>query len=83
MRVFILAFSILAIFAGADIARAGPSTTVRDQLASVDPAILADATQGTEDQIGLDKAKRRHVRPYAPPKRTVIFRRSSRADHRE
>jgi putative peptidoglycan binding protein len=61
LRVFILAFSILTVFVGADVAKAGPSTSVRDQLASVDPAILADATQGTEDQIGLDKVKRRYV----------------------
>ena len=59
LRVFILALSVLAIFVGADAAKAGPSTTVRDQLASVDPGI--DASQVTEDQIGLDKAKRRYV----------------------
>jgi Putative peptidoglycan binding domain len=59
LRVFILAFSVLAIFVGADVAKAGPSTTVRDQLASVDPGV--DASQVTEDQIGLDKAKRRYV----------------------
>jgi peptidoglycan hydrolase-like protein with peptidoglycan-binding domain len=59
LRVFILAFSVLAIFVGADVAKAGPSTTVRDQLASVDPEV--DASQVTEDQIGLDKAKRRYV----------------------
>jgi putative peptidoglycan binding protein len=46
---------------GAGAAHAGPSTAVRDQLASVDPDVLADTTQQTEDQIGLDKAKRRHV----------------------
>jgi hypothetical protein len=61
LRVFILVFSILAILAGAEVAKAGPSTAVRDQLASVDPDVLADATQQTEDQIGLDKAKRRYV----------------------
>ena len=61
MRVFILAFSVLVILVGADAAKAGPSITVRDQLASVDPAIFADATQETEDQIGLNKAKRRDV----------------------
>src|SRR6185369_12397031 len=61
LRVFILTFSILAMLVGTDIANAGPSTTVRDQLASVDPAILGDATQETEDLIGLDKAKRRHL----------------------
>jgi peptidoglycan hydrolase-like protein with peptidoglycan-binding domain len=61
LRVFILTFSILAILVGAEVAKAGPSTTVREELASVDPAVLADATQQTEDQIGLDKAKRRYV----------------------
>ena len=61
MRVFILTFSVLAVLVATEFANAGPSTTVRDQLASIDPAILGDATQGTEDQIGLDKAKRRHV----------------------
>ena len=59
LRVFILAFSVLAIFVGADVAKAGPSTTVRDQLASVDPGV--DTSQVTEDQIGFDKAKRRYV----------------------
>jgi hypothetical protein len=61
LRVFILAVSMLAILVGAEVAKAGPSTTVREQLASVDPTVLADATQQTEDQIGLDKAKRRYV----------------------
>jgi len=61
LRVFILAFSVLVILAGANVAQAGPSTAERDQLASVDPAILADTSQQTEDQIGLNKAKRRDV----------------------
>lgn len=61
MRVFTLALLFLAILVGADAAKAGPSAIVRDQLAAVDPAILADATQETEDQIRLDKAKRRYV----------------------
>jgi peptidoglycan hydrolase-like protein with peptidoglycan-binding domain len=61
LRVFILAFSILAILVGAEVAKAGPSTAVREELAYADPAILADATQQTEDQVGLDKAKRRYV----------------------
>jgi peptidoglycan hydrolase-like protein with peptidoglycan-binding domain len=60
MRVLILALSVLLISAGA--ATAGPSTTNRDLLASVDPATLTDeATQETEDQIGLDEGKRREV----------------------
>ena len=62
MRVFILALSVLGILDGANVAKAGPSTTDRDQLASVDPATFADqTTQETEDQIGLDKTKRRDV----------------------
>ena len=62
MRVFILALPVLGILVSANIAVAGPSTTERDLVASVDPAIVADeATQQTEDQIGLDKRKRRDV----------------------
>jgi peptidoglycan hydrolase-like protein with peptidoglycan-binding domain len=66
MRVLILALSlalsVLGILVSADAAKAGPSTTNRDLLASVDPATSADeATQETEDQIGLDKGKRRDV----------------------
>ncbi|MDB5688057.1 MAG: hypothetical protein JWR77_2646, partial [Rhizorhabdus sp.] len=61
MRV-ILALSVLGILVSADAAKAGPSTTNRDLLASVDPATFAhEATQETEDQIGLDKGKRRDV----------------------
>jgi hypothetical protein len=62
LRVFILAFSVLVILVSANIAKAGPSTADRDQLASVEPAAFAqEATQETEDQIGLDKGKRRDV----------------------
>ena len=62
MRVFILVLSIFAILVSANVAKAGPSTIDRDQLASVDPATFADeATQETEDQMGLDKGKRRDV----------------------
>src|ERR1700688_3966286 len=62
MRVLILALSVLGILVSADAAKAGPSTTPRDLSASVDPATLADeATQETEDQIGLNKGKRRDV----------------------
>jgi peptidoglycan hydrolase-like protein with peptidoglycan-binding domain len=62
LRVLILAFSLLALIAGANVAKAGPSTTDRSMLASVDPAAVAsEATQETEDQIGLDKGKRRDV----------------------
>jgi peptidoglycan hydrolase-like protein with peptidoglycan-binding domain len=62
MRVLILAISVLGILLSADAAKAGLSTTSRDPWASVDPAIFTDeATQETEDRIGLDKAKRRDV----------------------
>jgi peptidoglycan hydrolase-like protein with peptidoglycan-binding domain len=62
MRVVILALFVLGILVSANVAKAGPSTTDRDLVASADPAILAEeATQETEDQIGLDKAKRRDV----------------------
>ena len=62
MRVLIFALSILGILVSADAARAGLSTTTRNLSASVDPATFTDeATQETEDQIGLDKGKRRDV----------------------
>ena len=63
MRVLILALSVLAIFVSADAGKAGPSTATRDDvLASVEPATLTDeATQETEDRIGLDKRKRHDV----------------------
>jgi peptidoglycan hydrolase-like protein with peptidoglycan-binding domain len=67
MRVLILALSALGILLGADAAKAGPSTTARDLSASVDQAATAgeatqeEATQETEDRIGLDKARRRDV----------------------
>ena len=62
MRVLILAISVLGSLVSADAAKAGLSTTTRDLWASVDPATFTDeATQETEDGIGLDKAKRRDV----------------------
>ena len=62
MRVLILALSVLGILVSADAAKAGPSTTARDLSVSVDPATFTDeATQETEDQIGLDRGKRRAV----------------------
>jgi peptidoglycan hydrolase-like protein with peptidoglycan-binding domain len=62
LRVLILALSVLGILVGANVAKAGPSTADRDLLASVDPAAFSqEATQETEDQIGLDKGKRRDV----------------------
>ncbi len=62
MRVLILALSVLGILISADAAKAGLSTTTRSLSASVDPATFTDeATQETEDQIGLDKKKRRAV----------------------
>jgi Putative peptidoglycan binding domain len=60
LRVFILALSVLGFLVSANVAKAGPSTADRDLLASVDPAAF-EATQETEDQIGLDRGKRRDV----------------------
>ena len=65
MRVLILALSVLAILVSADAAKAGLSTATRNLSASVDPQTFTDeATQETEDQIGLDKAKRRDVQRW-------------------
>ena len=62
MRVWILALLALGIFVSGDAAQAGPSTTTRDLSASADPATLTDeATQESEDRIGLDKRKRSDV----------------------
>jgi hypothetical protein len=62
MRVLILAVSVLGILVSADVAKAGPSTTVRDLPASVDqPALTDEANRETEDQTGLDKAKAAHA----------------------
>jgi peptidoglycan hydrolase-like protein with peptidoglycan-binding domain len=60
VRVLILALSVMGILVSADAAKAGPSTATRT--ASADSASFTDeATQETEDQIGLDKGKRRDV----------------------
>jgi peptidoglycan hydrolase-like protein with peptidoglycan-binding domain len=62
MRAAILVLLILGIAAGAPSARAGLSTTVRETTASVEPAASTDeATQQSEDQIGLTTTKRRDV----------------------
>jgi Putative peptidoglycan binding domain len=62
LRVFILALSVLGILVSANVAKAGLNTTDRDLSESVDPATFAqEATQETEDRIGLDKGKRRDV----------------------
>ena len=89
MRVLILALSVLGILVSTDAAKAGPSTTSRDVSAPVDPGIFTDeATQETEDRVGLDKGKRRDVQRrltrlgfdtkvngrFDPPTRAVIMR---------
>jgi peptidoglycan hydrolase-like protein with peptidoglycan-binding domain len=62
MRVLILALSVLGILISADAAKAGPSTTDRNQPVTVDQVAFTDeTTQATEDQIGLDKRARRNV----------------------
>jgi peptidoglycan hydrolase-like protein with peptidoglycan-binding domain len=67
MRALILAISILAIVDSAHFAKAGLSSTPRETstpavTAPADTAIAIDeATQATEEQVGLTKAKRRQV----------------------
>jgi Putative peptidoglycan binding domain len=62
LRVFIFTVSVVSILVSADIAGAGPSLTVRDQLASADSAaVIQDSNLETENQLGLDKRKRRDV----------------------
>ena len=62
MRALILALSILAIVGSAHPAKAGLSSMPRETLAPADTAAATDeATQETEEQIGLTKAKRRQV----------------------
>lgn len=62
MRVLILAVSVLGILVSADVAKAGPSTTIRDLPVSVDqPPLTDEANRETEDQIGLDRAKVVHA----------------------
>ena len=62
MRALILTWSILAIIDSAHFAKAGLSSTPRETSAPADTAITtSEATQETEEQIGLTKAKRRDV----------------------
>jgi peptidoglycan hydrolase-like protein with peptidoglycan-binding domain len=61
MRALILAATILGILASANAAEAGLSTAPRE-LASLDTATVSDeATQETEDQIGLTRRTRYEV----------------------
>jgi peptidoglycan hydrolase-like protein with peptidoglycan-binding domain len=61
MRALILAAIILGILASGNAAKAGLSTAPRE-LASLDLATVSDeATQETEDQIGLTRITRREV----------------------
>ena len=62
MRFWVLALSLLGFLVSADAAIAGLSTTTRDLSASIDAATFTEeANQETEDQIGLNKGKRRAV----------------------
>jgi peptidoglycan hydrolase-like protein with peptidoglycan-binding domain len=62
MRVLILTLSVLGILVGVNAAKAGLITAAREVSVSVEPSALTDeATQQTEDQIGLNKGKRRDV----------------------
>jgi hypothetical protein len=62
MRALILGLSVLAIVASPHAAEAGLIATPHEISAPADTATLTDeATQETEDQIGLTKARRRDV----------------------
>jgi peptidoglycan hydrolase-like protein with peptidoglycan-binding domain len=67
MRFWVLALLLVGFLVGADAAKAGLSTTTRDMSAAIEPANFTDestkeeATQETENQIGLDRGKRRDV----------------------
>jgi peptidoglycan hydrolase-like protein with peptidoglycan-binding domain len=62
MRALILGLSIVAIFASTHIAKAGLTTTPRQQSASVDTATIPDETnEEAEDKLDLTKAKRRQI----------------------
>ena len=62
LRALILTMSILAIIDSAHFAKAGMSSTPREWSVPADTAIAtSEATQQTEEQIGLTKAKRRNV----------------------
>ena len=57
---------VLGILVSADAAKAGPSTADRNLPVTVDQVAFTDeATQQTEDQIGLDKRARRNVQRSA------------------
>jgi peptidoglycan hydrolase-like protein with peptidoglycan-binding domain len=67
MRFWVFALLLVGFLVGVDAAQAGLSTTPRDMSASINPATFTDesakeeANQETEDQISLDKGKRRDV----------------------
>ena len=60
MRALILVATVLGVLASANAAQAGLSTTPREVSASID-TVPDEATQYSEDQIALTKAKRREV----------------------
>jgi Putative peptidoglycan binding domain len=62
MRVLIFTLSVLGVLVGVNAAKAGLITSPREVSAPVEPSALTDeATQQTEDPIGLNKGKRRDV----------------------
>jgi len=62
IRALILTLFSLVIIDSTNFAKAGPSTTPREWSVPADTAIAtSEATQQTEEQIGLTKAKRRNV----------------------
>jgi peptidoglycan hydrolase-like protein with peptidoglycan-binding domain len=62
MRALILGLSVLAIIASTHASKAGLMTTPREQSTSVEVAPTPDeASQETEDKIGLTRTKRREI----------------------
>jgi peptidoglycan hydrolase-like protein with peptidoglycan-binding domain len=62
MRALILGFSVLAIIASTHASKAGLTTTPREQSTSVEMAPTSDdASQETEDKIGLTRTQRREI----------------------
>jgi peptidoglycan hydrolase-like protein with peptidoglycan-binding domain len=67
MRFWVMALLLSGLLIGSDVAKAGLSTATRDISAAITPVAVPqdsakeEATQETEDQISLNRRKRREV----------------------
>jgi peptidoglycan hydrolase-like protein with peptidoglycan-binding domain len=67
MRFWVMALLLPGFLIGSDVAKAGLSTDTRDMSAAITPVAVPqesakdEATEETEDQISLDRRKRREV----------------------